>query len=47
MTKEKKRIHKEREDERQVRVAALAEKMNKGAEKKQGDLDKNAGRAVS
>lgn len=30
-----------------VRVAAIAEKMNKGCEKKHGDLEKGAVRAVS
>ena len=47
LTKEKKRLQKEREEERLVRVAALTEKMGKGAAKKQGDIERNAGRAVS
>jgi len=47
LNKEKKRIQKEREEERLVRVAAIAEKMTKGTEKKHGDLEKGAVRAVS
>jgi len=47
LTKETKRLQKERAEERQVRIAAISEKMTKGAEKKQGDIEKNAGRAVS